>query len=257
MQIINCIQGTKEWLEARAGVITASMFGEICKTVGGLNDQQEKYVTAIKSGKSEKQAMDEAGYKATPKAESITKALAGEVVGDFTSKAKEYAFRLAVERISGGLLDEDKFETWEMRRGRELEPKARFRHEQIICEMVEQVGFIKTDDGIFGASLDGIIGADGASEYKCFVSPSSLMPIILDDDISDCVHQVQGAIWLATRKWCDFCLYCPALENAGIDFIRHRIIRDDKFIDAMVLKLLKFNDLVNEYKSKLESKNVK
>ncbi len=212
MQIINCVQGSKEWLEARAGVITASMFGDICNTLKN---------------------------------------------GDWSAKAKQYAFRLAVERISGGLLDEDKFETWEMRRGRELEPEARYRHEQIIGEMVEQVGFIKTDDGLFGASLDGIIGADGASEYKCFVSPSSLMPIVLDDDIGDCVYQVQGVLWLATRKWCDFCLYCPALKNAGIDFLRYRTMRDDKFIDEMETKLLKFNYLVNEYKTKLESKNVK
>lgn len=212
MQVINCVQGTIEWKRARAGVITASMFGTVCET---LKD------------------------------------------GSWSAKAKQYAFRLAVERISGELLDEDKFETWEMRRGREEEPNARYRHEKEIGEMVVQVGFIKTDDGLFGASLDGIIGDDGCSEYKCFVSPASLMPIILNDDMGDTMYQVQGVQWLATRKWCDFCLYCPALKNAGIDFLRYRTMRDDKFIDEMETKLLKFNDLVNEYKTKLESKNVK
>ena len=32
--------------------------------------------------------------------------------------------------------------------------------------VVTQVGLVKTDDGIFGASADGFIGEDGGSEYK-------------------------------------------------------------------------------------------
>lgn len=206
MQLIDCLQGSVEWHQARAGCITASMFGDVCNTLKN---------------------------------------------GDYSAKAKQYAFRLAIERISGKLLEEDKFDTYEMRRGRELEPKARLRHEQEIGEMVEQVGFIKTDDGLFGASLDGLVGQDGSSEYKCFMAPSSLMPIVLENDISDCIHQVQGVIWLSGRKWNDFCLYCPALESIGKDFIRFRTMRDDNFIEEMEVKLLKFNQLVNEYEAKL------
>jgi len=184
----------------------------------------------------------------------VTRAINGEQVGEFSNAAKQYGFRLAVERISGKLLEEDKFETYEMRRGRELEPKARFRHEQEIGEMVEQTGFIKTDDGLFGASLDGLVGTDGSSEYKCFISPVSLMPIVLDNDISDCTHQVQGVLWLSVRKWTDFCLYCPALAAANKDFIRFRTLRDENFIAEMETKLLKFNQLVCEYETKLRSK---
>lgn len=40
--------------------------------------------------------------------------------GDFTEAAKDYAFRLAFERISGQLMDEG-FTTWQMDRGHELE----------------------------------------------------------------------------------------------------------------------------------------
>ena len=43
--------------------------------------------------------------------------------GEFTEEAKNYAFRLAVERISGTPLDEG-FQTWQMKRGHELEPEA-------------------------------------------------------------------------------------------------------------------------------------
>lgn len=174
--------------------------------------------------------------------------------GSFSAKAKQYAFKLAIERISGELLQEDKFETWEMRRGREEEPNARFAHEQQIGEMVEQTGIVLTDDGLFGASVDGLIGADGCAEYKCFVSPTSLMPILLDGDIDDCKYQIQGQLWITNRKWCDFVLYCPALECIGKKITVFRTERDDEFIAEMEIKLLKFNALVCEYETKLRSK---
>lgn len=171
--------------------------------------------------------------------------------GSYSAKAKQYAFKLAVERISGSLLEEDKFETWEMRRGRELEPEARYAHELKIGEMVEQTGIAKTDDNLFGASVDGFIGEDGCAEYKCFVSPTSLMPILLDGDISDCQYQIQGQLWITGRKWCDFCLYCPALKPIGKHLTVFRVARDEEFIAKMEISLLRFNDLVNEYEQKL------
>lgn len=171
--------------------------------------------------------------------------------GDFSAKAKQLAFKLAIERISGTALSEDKFETWEMRRGRELEPEARYAHEQRIGVMVEQTGIVKTDDGLFGASVDGFIGEDGQSEYKAFVAPTSLMPILLDNDIGDCVYQVQGQLWVTNKKWCDFCLYCPALKSIGKELTIFRVNRDEDFIEKMETDLLAFNQLVESYKTKL------
>ena len=43
----------------------------------------------------------------------------GKNAGGFKEDAKDYAFRLAIERISGKPLDEG-FETWQMKRGHEL-----------------------------------------------------------------------------------------------------------------------------------------
>jgi hypothetical protein len=174
--------------------------------------------------------------------------------GSYSAKAKQYAFKLAIERISGELLQEDKFETWEMRRGREEEPNAREAHELRIGVMVEQTGIVVTDDNLFGASVDGLIDEDGQSEYKCFVSPTSLMPILLDGDISDCEYQIQGQLWVTGRKWCDFVLYCPALKAIGKDLTVFRVNRNDDFIAEMELKLLKFNELVCQYEQKLRSK---
>lgn len=93
--------------------------------------------------------------------------------GEPTEAALDYAFATAIERISGAPLDEG-FETWQMRRGHELEPAARLAHEAAAGVIVQRAGFVTTDDGTFGASADGLIDEDGGSEYKCLVAPEKL-----------------------------------------------------------------------------------
>lgn len=175
----------------------------------------------------------------------------GKNKGDFTSAAKQYAFRLAIERLSGQRLEEDKFETFEMRRGRDLEPEARIKHEEAKEILVQQTGFVLTEDGKFGASADGLIDGDGCSEYKCFISPASLMPILLDGDIENCKDQVQGQLWITGRKWSHFVLYCPALACIKKDLTIFEVERDDEYIAEMEADLLEFDRLVTDYQKQL------
>lgn len=253
MIVLHCDQGSPEWHAARAGAITASMFSEVRKRVNGLNDQQEKYVSAIRSGADEAQAMALAGYKAPPRADVVKRAIAGEKVGDFTTMAKDYAFRLAVERISGEPLDDGQFETYAMRRGKELEPDARDMHAFRYGFHVEPTGFVMTEDRLFGASADGLIGTDGGSEYKCLISPDRIRDIVLDGDISEFTDQVQGGLWLTGRKWWHFCLYCPALASIGRALTVFEVQRDDDYIEALERDLLAFSDLVGQYEAKLRT----
>lgn len=44
MKIIDCVQGTTEWLQARAGIPTASNFDRILTPGGKLSTQAEKYL---------------------------------------------------------------------------------------------------------------------------------------------------------------------------------------------------------------------
>lgn len=169
----------------------------------------------------------------------------GKNIGGFTSAARDYAFRLAIERISGKPLDEG-FETWAMKRGHELEPAARMEHEIQTGLIVQRAGFVLTDDRLFGGSADGLISDDGGSEYKCLVSPEALRDVLIDHDFSKYIDQVQGCMWLTGRKWWDFCLYCPALESIGKQLWRQRVDRDDDYIEAMEPELLEFAALVTE-----------
>ena len=211
MKIIECAQGTQEWLESRSGIITASMFSECCRK--------------LKVGKNK---------------------------GGPTTLAEDYAFKLAVERISGSRLEEDKFETFEMRRGHDLEPDARLLHESEKGILVDPAGIIVSDDGRFGASVDGLINNDGISEYKCFISPKRLKPILMDGDIDEIKHQAQGGLWLTERDYCDCVLYCPALEPVNKELTIITTYRDDEYIKNMERDLLIFDDLVCSYMEKLK-----
>lgn len=171
--------------------------------------------------------------------------------GEYSQKAKDYAFKLAVERISGKLMEEDQFDTWQARRGRELEPVARVAYEEKTACLVEQTGLALTEDRMFGASVDGLVDDDGSVEIKCFLAPSKLAPILFENDIGDCKDQVQMGLWITGRKWCDFILYCPALESINKHLIIIRINRDDDYIAELESDLLRFNDYVNQIEYKL------
>lgn len=210
MQVIRCEQGSQEWHEARAGVITASRFTEAR--------------ARLKSGPSK---------------------------GDFTKAGHDYAFALAVERISGQPLDEGGFEPWEARRGHELEPEARSLHEFEAGVTVERAGFVVSDCGRFGASADGLIGEDGGAEYKCFISPAKVREIVLSRDVSPYLDQVQGGLWITERAWWDFCLYCPALAPVGRGLTWFRVERDEAYIADLVADLRVFDELVESYRAEL------
>lgn len=256
MKIVTCEQGSPEWHQARAGVITASMFKIARQKVGMLTDQQQKYVDAIRKGEPDAIAQELAEYKTKVKpTETMKRAIMGLPIGDFSDIAKNYAFCVAVESIRGTPLDEG-FETWAMKRGHELEPAARAEHEAQTGLIVQRAGFVLTDDEVFGASADGLIGHDGGSEYKCLVSPETLRKVILDDDISDYTDQVQGCMWITGRNWWHFGMYCPALEPLGKQLYLREVKRDDDYIEALERDLIEFKALVDAYRIRLLQKDV-
>lgn len=175
----------------------------------------------------------------------------GPNAGDYKKDAHDYAFRLAIERISGEPLDVDMFENWAIRRGHELEPEARDTHEMLYGLEVEPAGFVVSDCGRYGASADGLIAPDGGAEYKCFVDPSKIREIVLAGNVDAYKPQCQGGMLVTGRKWWDFCLYCPALRAAGRDLWRFRMYRDDAYISELERDLSAFDGLIESYREKL------
>lgn len=172
--------------------------------------------------------------------------------GDFTEAAKDYAFRIAFERISGELMDEG-YQTWQMERGHELEPAARYTHEMETGCLVEQVGFITDDAGEFGASADGFIGSDTGLEIKCLVSAKGIRKLWFAEDLSEFMDQVQGGMWITGRSQWHFALYCPALSAVGKELFLRVVARDEAYIEAMEKDLREFVALVARYESELRA----
>lgn len=169
--------------------------------------------------------------------------------GRFSKAARQYAFRLAFERVVSEPLD-DTYRTAYMERGNRLEDDARLEYELSTISDVEEIGFIKK--GNFGYSPDGLVGTDGAIEIKCFVAPDVLMPIFLDGDLGEVMDQIQGGLWITDRKWCDFVLYIPSLAKIGKEITVRRVERDDRYIADLMKDLYEFERLVQEYKNDFE-----
>ena len=205
-------QGSVEWHMARAGTISASKFHLL------------RHSAKLKTGPSK---------------------------GNYNDKAKSLAFHLAIERIAKAPVEGEDWVGWQAERGVQLEPQARMQHELRHDVLVEEVGFVTTDDGKFGASADGFIGEDEGAEYKCFLAPDKLRAILLSGDVSDVIDQCDGGMWITHRKAWNFGLYCPALAPIKLDFVLHRIERNDDRIFELERDLVAFDKLVEEYRAAL------
>ena len=167
MKINDAIQGSPEWLQVRAGCITASR----------AKDARSR----LKTGKP-------------------------------SSAMEKYAKQVAVERVAGEPVEKF-FVTEAMRFGTEQEPLARAQYEVVTGHLVEEAGFITSDDGLFGYSSDGLVGEDGCIEIKTLVSCERIVDLIGSKDVSDFIDQVKQGLWLTNRKWCDVVLWAPALKK--------------------------------------------
>ena len=99
--------------------------------------------------------------------------------------------------------------------------------------------------------MDGLIGEDGISEYKCFLAPEKLRAFHIDNDASGIMDQVQGVLWISGRKWAHVGMYCPALESVGRQLWWKEFQRDEEYIEQLEADLWQFKLLVDQYEAKL------
>jgi hypothetical protein len=207
VKFIECQQGTPEWLQARAGAITASCFSDAVSVLQRDGTKRKK--------------------------------------GQPTAAAEKYAGDIAIERISGKPYGEPP-KAWVLDRGHEMEVLARAAYETRGGLLAMEAGICKTDDDWFGYSTDGLVNDDGLIEIKCPVASDKIIEMLQTGDVSEYEHQMQGGMWITGRKWCDFIMYVPDLANAGRDLFVKRVHRNDNFIDDMVEKLLNFKATVSQ-----------
>lgn len=144
-----------------------------------------------------------------------------------SSQADRYLYECLSERILGHPLDFAQIDGMGfVERGKVLEKEAIPAYEFLNDATVKRdgYGFCTTDDGRVGCSPDGVIGDDGLTEIKCrsfHIHLAHLMGSTLPADMT----QVQGALWVCEREWCDVYLHNPAMSRVQI-----RVYRDEDYI---------------------------
>lgn len=170
--------------------------------------------------------------------------------GDLSSSAKLYAMDVARERFGG--LAASTFQNAAMKTGIEQEPFARQAYEAKTGNFVDEAGFITTDDGKFGVSVDGLVDHDGIIEIKTMVSSATLFKSVVHCDISEYIDQINGALWLLGRKWCDLILWAPDLPVGKLTI--RRIERDEAAIEKLEADLVSFERIVTQLEEDLRVK---
>lgn len=158
-----------------------------------------------------------------------------------------YAMDTARERVGGRA--PAKFQNAAMRTGSEQEPLARLAYERRTGNLVEEVGFFTTEDGLYGLSPDGLIDGDGVLEIKTIVSSDTLFSAVADGDVSAYMDQCLGYLWLLGRQWVDLVLWVPDLGHMTIK----RITRDEDAIEQLEADLMAFARLVQNYEKTLRA----
>lgn len=154
-------------------------------------------------------------------------------------KTRAHVWELAAQRLTGFV--EPQYISDAMLRGHEDEILARALYSERHAP-VEEVGFVTNDKWGFtlGCSPDGMVGADGMIEAKSRCQKYQVQTIVEEwrgEALcpEEYLLQVQTAMLVTGRKWCDFLSYSGGLPMAVI-----RVEADPAMQDAIVDACAKF-----------------
>lgn len=154
---------------------------------------------------------------------------ADKEAGKMGGTAMSYVLEKVHERLSGQVKDEvfSKALEW----GKENEPIAIERYEQLTGNKVREVGFLTYGNNA-GASADGLVGFDGMIEVKC--PYSDYLNRILEDVTENKQYylQIQMGMMVANRDWCDYIIFDPRMPK-GQDIVIQRVARDESAIQLI------------------------
>jgi hypothetical protein len=163
---------------------------------------------------------------------------------------RDYRIQLACERLTGKPA-EGGFVSFEMQRGIDLEPAILGAYEAATGEIVQQTGFLSSNDCQVGCSLDGHVGNfSGIQEFK---APKTNTHIGYWRDrnsfIQEYKAQVFHNLWVSGAAYCDLCSYDDRVP-VPLQLLRVRIERDQSTIDAYAEQVHRFLAEVNiEYRA--------
>lgn len=169
---------------------------------------------------------------------------------------RNFQLELLANRIFG-ISPGDQFSSSAMDHGREWEPIARAAYEFERDVEIEEGGFFTDDSESYGASPDGLVGADGLVEFKNPEGPTKHLSALMDDleyakrpadwtaaitkgsEVTGFVRehwaQVQGQLYVTERQWCD--LIC---NFSRLPMVVVRIYRNPVYLGLLSAALESF-----------------
>ncbi|MDV3661673.1 hypothetical protein CMU70_14560 [Elizabethkingia anophelis] len=187
-----------DWKESRLGMVTGSNFGKLV-----VSDKKGGYT--LSKGQTAENLIYRIAWERLVKNGNITNGL-GRL--DISSK--------------------------EIQHGTDYEGEAIMKYTEITGNKVVSLQEFVTLDEFIGGTPDGFVGNDGIVEVKCPWNGGNHLRTLLTGKIynSDYEFQVQGYLWITSRKWCDFITYDPDLIE-GLQISITRIERDEKMITGI------------------------
>jgi hypothetical protein len=162
---------------------------------------------------------------------------------------RNYRAQLVCERLTG--TPQETFTNAAMQWGTDNEPFARIAYEAR-GNIVQEVGFIKHETLMAGASPDGYVGEEGGIEIKC-PNTATHIDTLLNGMPPDHKPQIQGQMWITGRKWVDFISYDPRLPEHMQLYVQ-RIERDETYIQTLEKEVAQFLAEVDETINQLNRK---
>lgn len=220
MRIIDCEQGSQEWIDARLARPTASNFSKVVTSTGKLSSSCEGYL-----------------------GELLAEWVQGEPFSDFDSEWME----------RGRYLEPHAFKQYAFVRDLNLEPVEIKKDKKVVLipPAVKKVGFCLHDEFDAGCSPDGLVGDDGLIELKCPMEKNHLVYLFRGSCPKQYQMQVQGQLWVTGREWCDFVSYHPDLP-----LFVHRVYPDETIQTALDMWVEHFLKELEEGKKALREMGV-
>jgi len=171
----------------------------------------------------------------------------------FGDPAKKYAFKLAMEQVTGEKADEENFSNKYMELGHEYEPIANREYESETFNLVSNGGFCEHEKYNVGGSPDGLVlDQKGGIEIKSVINWTQRTTIKRNSFDPAYKWQILGNIWLCDLDWLDFVSYGYNYTDSKKLFI-HRVNRLDYLeqIEMIEPRLIEFLELIEQEKKYL------
>lgn len=234
------IQGTDEWLDARRGIITASVVGQLISTRPPAGDT---FPCPECGAEPETPCLSRARKEPAPiktlHSTRVAPADAPPVIepaDNDTSRA--LTMTLAAERINGWT--EPVFVNQDMMRGTWDEPIARGVYAEHFAP-VEEIGFmvLERDGWRLGYSPDGLVGEDGLIEIKSRRAKAQLATVLTGEVPTQNMAQLQAGLLVTGRAWCDYVSFA-----GGMPLFVKRVYPDPRWFDAITAAVATFEQNV-------------